>query len=137
MAGDQAPGRTEPTDEIGLRLRTDDGTTYLIPRAALETFRLSDKGQAALARQEAEAGDVRGHGQYIGQFSMTMPVWVPVAWGARATGRPAPTRSIPGPPAIRGGWAKLMPAGLSMSRPIDPGPRHPPAARDGFACATA
>jgi hypothetical protein len=70
----------------GVLLRADDGAAYLIPREALEQFRLSADGVAAvearLAEVEAEGSDVRGHGQHVGQFSMTMPVWVPVAWGA-------------------------------------------------------
>ena len=78
MMSDRAAERTEGADEAGLLLRADDGAAYLIPREALERFRLSDEGQAALEAQLAEAGDVQGHGQYIGQFSMTMPVWIPV-----------------------------------------------------------
>ena len=87
MTSDQTPERTEQTEDIGLLLRADDGSAYLIPRAALEQFRLSDEGRAALESQEAETGDVQGH-QYIGQFSMTMPVWRPVFsnWGYWSTG---------------------------------------------------
>jgi hypothetical protein len=80
MAGDQAPERTAQPEDLGLLLRADDGTAYLIPRAELERFRLSNEGRAAVEAgvADAEAGDVRGHGQYIGQFSMTMPVWYPI-----------------------------------------------------------
>jgi hypothetical protein len=78
MTSDGTAERMEEGGEAGLLLRADDGSAYLIPRAALEQYRLSDEGRAALEEQAAEAGDVRGHGQYIGQFSMTMPVWVPV-----------------------------------------------------------
>ena len=83
MPSDQIPERDEQTEDVGLLLRADNGMAYLIPRAALETFRLSDDARAMLESQltEAEAGDVQGH-QYIGQFNMTKPVWMPVAWGA-------------------------------------------------------
>jgi hypothetical protein len=79
MTSDQRPERDEQTTDVGLLLRADDGTMYLIPRDALETFRLTDDARAALERHMAEAGDVQGH-QYIGQFSMTRPVWTQL-WG--------------------------------------------------------
>ena len=86
MTNERTEG-TEQAETIGLLLRADDGTAYLIPQAALEQFRLTDEGKAAVESQQAEAGDVQGHGQYIGQFSMTMPVWrhVTSQWGYWST----------------------------------------------------
>ena len=84
-AGERPEGTGE-AGEVGLLLRAEDGAAYLIPRAALEHFRLTDEGRAAVEAQLAETagGDVQGH-QYIGQFKMTMPVWHSV-WIAPSVG---------------------------------------------------
>jgi hypothetical protein len=65
----------ETAQEIGLMLRTDEGTTYVIPVGVVERHRLSDEQRVELeARLGADSGsDTTGH-QFIGTFGCSEPM---------------------------------------------------------------
>lgn len=82
MTTEQPAEQTETAQEIGLMLRTDEGTTYVIPVGVVESHRLSDEQRATLeARLIADGGDTTGH-QFIGTFGPS----VPAPPGARSGG---------------------------------------------------
>jgi hypothetical protein len=72
MSTEQSMEQKQTPPQPCVVLQGEDGSAYLIPQAALDTFRLSDEQRAELqAHSPAADDDVHGH-QYIGQFQMTM-----------------------------------------------------------------
>jgi hypothetical protein len=78
MTSDQTtPGPDEQTEtgqEIGLMLRTDEGTTYVIPVSVVESYRLTDEQRETLeARPTTVADDDTAGHQFIGTFPSGVP----------------------------------------------------------------
>jgi hypothetical protein len=87
VTSDQTASRmdeqTQTAQEIGLMLRTDEGTTYVVPVGVVERYRLSDEQRATLeARLTADGGGDTTGQQFIGTFGAS----VPVPPGARSGG---------------------------------------------------
>jgi hypothetical protein len=72
VAGELSPEHDETRSELCLVVPGQDGSVYVVPKDALEPFRVSDEEREDLEAKLSPADEVEGF-QYIGRFVMDTP----------------------------------------------------------------